>query len=237
MRATSTNKIYGTSLSLTAFTANGLLNSDTVSSVNLESAGTNATAVVGSYPIAVTNAGGVGLSNYTISYVSGNLEIARKELLAQAEDKSRVFGQTNPVLTIAYIGFVNGQGTNGLDNLPTAGTTATTNSAPGTYAITLTGGSDHNYEFTRSPGTLTITPLSSASITLGSIIRLADNSIRIGGTGGTNFTYTMRASTNLTDLNGWQPIGTFATDGLGIFQYDDLSATNMSFRFYRVEFP
>jgi len=74
-------------------------------------------------------------------------------------------------------------------------------------------------------------------VTITSIIRLADNGIRIGGTGDTNFTYTMRASTNVTDLNGWQPIGTVATDGLGNFQYDDTGATNVSFRFYRVEFP
>ncbi len=233
--AEGTNKIYGTGLSLTGFTANGLVNSDSVSSVVLESAGTNATAAVGSYAITVTNAVGVGLSNYTISYVGGNLEIAKKELMVRADDQSRIFGQTNPVFSIAYAGFVNGEGTNVLDNLPTAGTAATTASAPGGYAITLTGGSDNNYEFNLSPGTLTIAPLSSVRIT--SIIRLADNSIRIGGTGDTNFTYTMRASTNVTDLNGWLPIGTVATDDSGIFQYDDVRATNTALRFYRLEFP
>ncbi len=233
--AASTNKIYGTGLSLTGFTANGLLNNDSVSSVILESAGTNATATVGSYAITVTNAVGVGLSNYTISYVGGSLEVLKKELLVRADDQSRIFGQTNPVFTIAYAGFVNGEGTNVLDNLPTVGTTATTASAPGGYAITLTGGADNNYEFNLSPGTLTITPLTSVRIT--SIIRLADNSIRIGGTGDTNFTYTMRASTNLSDLNGWPSIGTSATDGSGIFQHIDVGATNAALRFYRVEFP
>jgi hypothetical protein len=74
-------------------------------------------------------------------------------------------------------------------------------------------------------------------LSITSIVRLADNTIRISGAGETNFTYTMRAASNVADPNGWQGIGRFTTDGLGIFQYDDAGATNIPIRFYRVEFP
>ncbi len=70
-------KVSGATLTLagTAFTASGLLGSDAVSSVTLASAGTVATAAVGTYPITASNAVGTGLGNYTISYDSGTLTV------------------------------------------------------------------------------------------------------------------------------------------------------------------
>jgi hypothetical protein len=171
-------------------------------------------------------------TNYVLSYVGAKLTITRKVLLAQADDKSRVFGQTNPVFTVTFSGLVNGDGTDALDSLPTAGSAATPASAPGSYAITLTGGADDNYEFNLAAGTLTITTPASVSIT--SIIRFPDSSIRLSGTGETNIVYTVQASDDLTD---WQPIGTVATGGTVAFQFDDLGATNQAFRFYRIALP
>jgi len=51
------------------------MNSDTITSVTLNSAGAAAAAAVGSYPIAATNALGTGLSNYLITYVPGALTV------------------------------------------------------------------------------------------------------------------------------------------------------------------
>ena len=65
------SKLYGTSgnLRTTAFTTSGLVNSDAVSAVTLASAGSSATANAGIYALTPSNASGIGLSNYTISYV------------------------------------------------------------------------------------------------------------------------------------------------------------------------
>jgi hypothetical protein len=71
-------KVYGQTFVFTGneFTATGLTNSDTVTSVTLASAGATNTAAVGSYGITVTNAVGNGLGNYIVSYVAGTLTVA-----------------------------------------------------------------------------------------------------------------------------------------------------------------
>ena len=73
--ANSTSKTYGqtTTFAGTEFTEQGLVNSDTITSVSLTSAGAAATAgVAGSpYTISAANAVGSGLGNYTITYVPG----------------------------------------------------------------------------------------------------------------------------------------------------------------------
>ena len=57
----------------TEFTTVGLLNSDTVDSTTLTSAGAAAGAPPGVYPIAISAAVGTGLANYTITYVPGSM--------------------------------------------------------------------------------------------------------------------------------------------------------------------
>ena len=72
--ATSESKTYGHTASL-AYTENGLVNSDTITSVTETSAGAASTAPVGSDPIDISNAVGTGLSNYTVTYVNGTLTV------------------------------------------------------------------------------------------------------------------------------------------------------------------
>src|SRR5262249_11061532 len=96
-------------------------------------------------------------ANYNLTYVGANLVITRRDLLAQADNQSRVFGQTNPVFTISYSGFITGDDVSKLVELPTATTLAETNSPIGLYAIELTGGSDTNHSLVLSTGTLTVT--------------------------------------------------------------------------------
>jgi hypothetical protein len=73
------SKTFGTTYNFlgTEFHDSGLVNGDTVSSVNLTSPGAAATASVAGSPYAITasNAAGTGLSNYTISYVNGFLSV------------------------------------------------------------------------------------------------------------------------------------------------------------------
>jgi len=77
--ANSTSKVYGQTLVFagTEFTAAGLTNGDTISSVILTSGGATNTATVGSYDIVATGATGSGLTNYTIGYSNGTLTVTQ----------------------------------------------------------------------------------------------------------------------------------------------------------------
>jgi len=73
------SKTYGQTLTFdgSEFSTTGLVNGDSVGSVALASAGAPASASpAGSpYPITASNATGTGLSNYTITYVPGELDV------------------------------------------------------------------------------------------------------------------------------------------------------------------
>jgi hypothetical protein len=78
-------------------------------------------------------------------------------LMVQADDKSRAYGQTNPVFTATLSGFVNGEGSSVISGSMAFSTDAETNSPVGAYAIAVTGLASTNYSLTFSNGTLTIT--------------------------------------------------------------------------------
>ncbi|GHT67330.1 hypothetical protein FACS189452_04840 [Bacteroidia bacterium] len=84
------------------------------------------------------------------------ITVNKATLTVTADNKSKTYGDANPALTVAYSGFVNGDSESNLSVAPTASTTATTDSAVGTYPITVAGGTADNYAFTYIDGTLTI---------------------------------------------------------------------------------
>jgi hypothetical protein len=112
------------------------------------------------YPIIGSNGVGTGLTNYSIGYSSGVLIVNPASLTVVADDKTRMYGLTNPVLTASYNGFVNQEDTNVLNGGPILNTTANPDSPIGDYPITLARGTldDTNYSFTFDTGTFTITP-------------------------------------------------------------------------------
>ncbi|NJK95405.1 MAG: hypothetical protein HC905_11275 [Bacteroidales bacterium] len=115
----------------------------------------NALSGVGSYVI--TPAGGFGCINYSFSYSTALLEVTKKDIAVVAEDKARFYGDSNPVLTIQYIGMVNGDDGSGISGEPEISTSADALSPAGTYPITLSGGSDDNYNIvTLTNGLLTV---------------------------------------------------------------------------------
>ncbi|MCW0414810.1 hypothetical protein NB689_000564 [Xanthomonas sacchari] len=73
--ASDASKTVGSTATLTGYRVSGLLNRDTVSGVALKSAGAGSGAAVGNYAITASGATGAGLSNYTISYVDGLLNV------------------------------------------------------------------------------------------------------------------------------------------------------------------
>jgi len=79
-------------------------------------------------------------------------------LTITADDKARLYGSPNPVLTVTYRGFVNNDTPSKLTALPLVSTTAVIASPVGQYPITVAGGASPNYMFTDVPGVLTILP-------------------------------------------------------------------------------
>jgi len=89
--------------------------------------------------------------------VDRTILVAKKNLTATAADLTRARGYANPVFAIGYAGFVGTDTVASLDTPPVASTPADVASLEGTYAITLSGGSDDSYAVTLVDGSLTIT--------------------------------------------------------------------------------
>ena len=82
--------------------------------------------------------------------------VAKAPLTITADSKAINISEPLPELTMSFSGFVNGDDQSSLDQLPAIATTATASSPAGVYDITLTGGSDANYDFNLVNGQLTI---------------------------------------------------------------------------------
>jgi hypothetical protein len=93
--------------------------------------------------------------NYTITFNTGTLTITRAALSVTAEAKTKIYGSTDPTLTVTYSGFVNGE------TAAVLGGTLALNRAPGenvgSYLITPSGLTSVNYSITFNTGTLGIT--------------------------------------------------------------------------------
>ncbi|HTR27634.1 MAG TPA: MBG domain-containing protein [Puia sp.] len=90
-----------------------------------------------------------GTQDYTLVVDPATLAIT-------ANNASIDYGDPMPTFTVSYTGFVRGDNPSSLNTKPSASTTATSTSDPGTYPITVSGAADPNYTFTYNPGTLTI---------------------------------------------------------------------------------
>ncbi len=99
---------------------------------------------------------------YPATPVDQTFNVAKAILTVTADNKSRLYGTTNPPCTVSYSGFVNGEDSSELSGAPSLSTTATITSsvAGGPYPITVTQGtlSAANYSFVFVNGQLTITP-------------------------------------------------------------------------------
>jgi hypothetical protein len=77
-------------------------------------------------------------------------------VIATAENKSKIYGDENPALTISYSGFKGDDDETAIDTPPVVMTEATPSSSAGEYTIALTGGSDDHYTFITIAGTLSV---------------------------------------------------------------------------------
>lgn len=83
--------------------------------------------------------------------------IGKAQLNVTANAASRTYGAADPTFTLSYSGFIGSDNASVIDSQPVAEPDATVLSWPGTYDITVSGGTDNNYSFNYSPGTLTVT--------------------------------------------------------------------------------
>jgi gliding motility-associated-like protein len=185
-KADDKSRLYGQTNPLFTIAYTGFLNGDNSTSITEPTASTVATTSSGVGAYAITLSGGVS-SNYILTLQAGTLTIGKAPLTAKADDKSRLYGQTNPLFTITYTGFLNGDNSTSII-APTVSTTATTSSGAGTYPITLTGGISSNYLFTLQTGVLTV---SKATLTA-----TADDKTRTYGQSNPSFTITYTGFVN-----------------------------------------
>jgi arylamine N-acetyltransferase len=150
-------KVYGAVLPPLTANYAGFVNGDTPASLDTPivlATGATAASSVGNYPI---TASGASDPDYAISFVAGTLTVTPAALTITADNKSKAYGAALPTFTASYSGFVNGDTAASLDTPVTLTTTATANSAVGTYPITASGAADLNYTITFVNGTLTVT--------------------------------------------------------------------------------
>ena len=162
LTANTASRLYGDANPAFSGTATGFKLTDTLASATTGTltftSTATATSNVGSYGIT-----GSGLTanngNYTFAQAAGNataLTVNPAPLTITADDKAKVYGDTNPALTAAYSGFKNGETSAVVSGLALA-TPATTASNVGTYAITASGATASNYTITHRNGVLTVT--------------------------------------------------------------------------------
>jgi len=165
--AANIDKTYGTALvgktGSTAFTLTGLQNNETVGTATIGyGTGAVADATPGNYSGSVVASAATGgtftASNYTITYIDGDITVDAAPLTITANNLTKVYGTANPAFTVIYSGFVNNESAEQLTTLPQVSTIANTASPVGTYPITVSGASSPDYTFTYVNGVLTIDP-------------------------------------------------------------------------------
>ncbi len=178
--ASGATKTYGASTSLTGFTSNGLLNSDSISAVSLASSGAGTTATVGSYSIVGSGATGTGLSNYSITYANGTLVVNPATLTVTASASTKTYGASTSLTGFTSNGLINGDSISAV-SLNSSG--AGTASSVGTYTINASGATGtglSNYSITYATGTLTVNP-AALTVTARDATKTYGNAISLTG--------------------------------------------------------
>lgn len=155
--AANVSREYGDANPVIGVTYSGFKNGETDAVIDTAATGATAQTAASNVGLYTTTASGGLDDNYTFSYVNGALTITKATLLATADDKTRIYGDSNPAFTFTYSGFKNGETAAVINTGATGASVATAASDAGSYAISGSGASDNNYDFTYADGTLDIT--------------------------------------------------------------------------------
>ncbi len=125
---------------------------------------TNAAAGVASFTLNSDALDGVGAYTLTAtsagtSSASATVQVTPATLTVTAQNATRMYGDANPALLYAVTGLVHGDTPTAVSGAPVVSTSATSASAPDSYAISIAAGTlaATNYTFVFTPGTLTVT--------------------------------------------------------------------------------
>ena len=212
------SRAYGsTNLPFTA-TYTGFVNDDdesvlTGSPAFTTLADTNSLVSGSPYAISVST-GTLSATNYSFSFVNGELTVTPAPLTITPDDTNRIYGAANPAFTGVVSGIQNG------DSITASyDSSATTNSAVGPYAIEVTTVSDPdgklpNYTVTTNSGTLNVT---AATLTV-----VAGNASRTYGDTNPTFTGTLTGVQNNDNITA--TFETAATEASSVGTYDIVSS-------------
>jgi aspartate carbamoyltransferase regulatory subunit len=165
------NKIYDGTTAATVTLADNRVAGDALTNSYASAAFTNKNVatniLINVYGLA--NAGAdSGNYNLSATNTTATANITTATLTVTADNLSRPYGVTNPILTATIAGFVTGESLTNSDvtGSPVPTTTAKTNSNVGAYPITAGKGSlaARDYTFKLVNGTLTVTPADTAAL-------------------------------------------------------------------------
>src|SRR5207248_3035754 len=143
------NKTYGNADPTFTGTLVGFLTADGVTASYSRTAGET---VAGSpYTISATLAPAGVLGNYNITYNTAEFTINKRPATVTADDKNKTYGDANSAFTATITGTVDGDVLN-----YTLASTAVQFSNVGNYPITVTRGSNPNYDVAAHDGTLAV---------------------------------------------------------------------------------
>jgi hypothetical protein len=168
LTATDQSKTYGdvdslgtTAFSLTSGTyAPSEEATDVVLTTGASAYESTATANAGTYSGAIdisgaTGTGGFLESNYNIDYRDGDYTVQKAALTIAADNKSKTYGATEPVLTATYTGFKNDENPSVLADLVFSAPTGSSADV-GSHAISPSGATAANYDISFTDGVLTV---------------------------------------------------------------------------------
>lgn len=150
VRAKSYSRVYGDANPVFEFETEGTVLDGTPEIV----CSADKSSQVGSYTIEVRQG---SIKNYNVHFENGSLSITKASLTISAGNYTKKQGDAMPEFKANYTGFKNGEDESVLTKRPTFETTATVESAPGEYPITVYGVEADNYEVkSYIAGTLTV---------------------------------------------------------------------------------
>jgi hypothetical protein len=101
-------------------------------------------------------------TNYAGGTINTTVAVSPAPLTVKANDAVKAFGAPLPAFTASFIGFVNGDTPASLAGSLGFSTTATDQSAPGTYPISVGGVASNDYTISFLPGVLTVQPIATS---------------------------------------------------------------------------
>jgi uncharacterized repeat protein (TIGR03803 family) len=156
--AVDNSKEYGDSNPDLVRSYSGFVGSDNAGSIDVLP-GIDCTAdklsPVGNYIIALS---GGSDDDYNLILANGTLAVTKAILKVSAGAKLKIYGESNPVLTLTYDGFKNAENEDALDVAPSAAVSTNEYSPAGEYPITINEGSDENYQLNYFAENLIILP-------------------------------------------------------------------------------